>query len=191
MIRPPKAVRLVALAATLAILLACGPGAGNGEQGGANPAATTAAKPSPKKDPLADMVSAVSGGRASGTVELKFALDERPQVGEPLEVEIAVLPVSVLDRVAVHFQVGAGLELRSGGEMPAVNKPERGVPLSHRLTIVPLRDGIFFISAVVLADSPEQSLTRTFSIPIISGQGLPQQAEGGVAAPPRGEAETP
>lgn len=190
MIRPPKAVRLVALAATLAILLACGSGTGNGEQGGANSAATTAAKPPPKKDPLADMVSAVSGGPASAPVELKFALDERPQVGQPLEVEIAVLPVSVLDRVAASFQVGAGLELRAGGQMPVVNKPERGVPLSHRLTIVPLRDGIFFISAVVLADSPELSLTRTFSIPIIAGQGLPQ-ANGSAATPPRGDTETP
>ncbi|MGH8285404.1 MAG: hypothetical protein ACRETT_06520 [Steroidobacteraceae bacterium] len=190
MIRPSKAVRLVALAAPLAIFLACSPGTGEGEPSTSKPSAGTVAKPA-KKDPLADMVSAVSGGRASGPVELKFALAERPQVGQPLEVEIAVLPVSVLDRVAANFQVGAGLELRSGGQMPAVNKPERGVPLSHRLTIVPLRDGIFFISAVVLADSPELSLTRTFSIPIIAGQGVPQQAEGGAAAPPRGDAETP
>jgi hypothetical protein len=143
------------------------------DDGTPDPTATARAKLQKPKDPMADMVSAVSGSRVSEPVELKFRLPHRPEVGKPIEVEIAVLPVSPLDRVAANFSAGTGLELRSGHEMAAIANPEPNVPLPHRLTIVPERDGIFFVSAVVLADS-EQSITRTFSIPIIAGKGLPK-----------------
>jgi hypothetical protein len=169
-LRSSRGLRLCVLAALLASLGAC-ERTPEGEPASSQSSAPVVAKPPAKKDPLADMVSAVSGGPPSAPVELKFALAQRPEVGKSVEVEVAVLPVSVLDRIAASFQAGAGLELQSGGQMQAVDKPQPGVPLSHRLTIVPRRDGIFFVSAVVHADSPEQSLTRTFSIPIIAGQG--------------------
>jgi hypothetical protein len=126
-----------------------------------------------KTDPTADMVAAVSPSNSRGPVELKFLLGDRPQVGRPLEVDIAVLPMKEMDRVAASFQAGAGLELRQGEEMAAIEKPEPGAAISHRITIVPQRDGIFFVSATVHADSPTESITRTFSIPIIAGAGAP------------------
>lgn len=175
-----KAQAFAALALVLAAQLACSDGAD--EQPRAERAEQTPAKSVRQKDPLTDMVSAVSGGKGGAPVELKFSLAERPQVGQPVEIDIAVLPVSPLDRVAAHFQAGDGLVLRSGDEMNAVDRPETGVPLPHRITIVPERDGIFFVSAVVLADSPQQSISRTFSIPIIAGQGL---------SPPKAGAATP
>jgi hypothetical protein len=169
-VRRPWGVGVGVLAAFAAILAGCDRPP---EDGAADAAATAQAKRQKPKDPLADMVSAVSGSRVSEPVELKFRLPHRPEVGKPIDVEIAVLPISPLDRIAANFTAGTGLELRSGHEMAAIANPEPNVPLPHRLTIVPERDGIFFVSAVVLADS-EQSITRTFSIPIIAGEGLPK-----------------
>jgi hypothetical protein len=169
--------------AALLVLGGCDRGAEEAESPGAQRRAAQT-KPEAQKDPLADMVSAVSASKTSAPVELKFALHERPQVGKPIVVEVAVLPVSDLDRVAANFQAGAGLELRSGAQMAVVTKPATGVALSHRLTIVPQRDGIFFVSATVLADSPEQSIARTFSIPIIAGQASPSP-EAAASPPPK------
>lgn len=49
---------------------------------------------------------------------------------------------------------------------------EPGVPLTHRLTLVPARDGVFSISAVALIDTDRSSVTRTFAIPVIVGEGV-------------------
>jgi hypothetical protein len=142
------------------------------------PPAGTANRPA---DSTADMVSAVSPATGA-PVELKFSLGEKPQVGRPVDVEVAVLPVGDVDRIAASFQAGAGLALRSGEHMAAIENPESGAPINHRVTIVPEQDGIFFVSATVNVDTPTQSITRTFSIPIIAGAGVPA-VQGGSAAP--------
>ena len=152
-----------------------------GDQAQEDPTGASA-KRSAQRDPTADMVSAVSGATAQAPVELKFALADRPQVGQPLDVEIAVLPVSEVDRIAASFRAGPGLELRHGEQMAAIQNPEPGAAINHKLTLVPKEDGIFFVSATVHVDSPTASITRTFSIPIIAGTGVPQ-VEGGSAAP--------
>lgn len=162
-------MRLGAIAVAATVLMGCERA---GDQPGSVQRKNAAAAATPAKDPLADMVSAVSGGGSSAPVELKFALGDRPTVGQELQIEVAVLPVSVLDQVAAHFQAGAGLELRDGKQLGPIAKPAAGVPLPHKLTIVPQRDGIFFVTATVHADSPRQQVSRTFSIPIIAGEGM-------------------
>jgi hypothetical protein len=166
-----------AACAFLVVALAGLPGCRPGGDEGAGDASRAKAKTVKPADPLAHMVSAVSPGRQSAPVELKFSLDHRPEVGKPMVIEIAVLPVSELDRIGASFAAGNGLELQAGEQMPSIDRPARGVPLNHRITIVPQREGIFFVSAVVLADSPEQSLTRTFSIPIIAGTAPPPERD--------------
>jgi hypothetical protein len=137
-----------------------------------------AARRAKQADPTADMVTAVSPATARAPVELKFLLGNRPEVGKPLDVEIAVLPVSDVDRISAIFQVGPGLELRQGGQMAVIENPEPNAAINHKITLVPLQDGIFFVSATVHVDSPTQSLTRTFSFPVIAGAGAPPAGDG-------------
>jgi hypothetical protein len=121
---------------------------------------------------LADMVSAVRSGKAPSQIDVKFALRERPVVGEPVDIDVAVIPAHELDQVYATFNATDGLEVTKGGRMPQIQHPEAGAPISHTVTIVPRRDGIFFVSAMVLADSPTDSTTYSFSIPIIAGAGI-------------------
>lgn len=118
---------------------------------------------------LADMVGAVSLGKASPDIDLKFALKERPAVGEPVDIDVALIPGHELDQVYATFSATDGLEIRKGGTMPKVEHPEPGAPIPHTVTIVPQRDGIFYIRAIVLADSAANSVTHSFSIPVIAG----------------------
>jgi hypothetical protein len=134
------------------------------------------AAPDPAELALANMVSAVSAGKPSGDIELKFALRKRPVVGESVDVDLALIPGQDLDRVYATFQAGDGLELTKGGKTAEIDHPPAGIPIPHTLTIVPQRDGVFYVSAVVLTDSSTQSVTRSFSIPVIAGAGISDPA---------------
>ena len=133
---------------------------------------------------LADMVSAVSSGKAPTAIDLKFALRERPVVGEPVDIDIALIPAQDIERVYATFNATDGLEISKGGRTPQMEHPEIGAPISHTVTIVPQRDGIFFVNATVLADLEANSITHTFSIPVIAGAGISAAGASGAAAPP-------
>jgi hypothetical protein len=133
---------------------------------------------------LRDMVSAVSSGKASPEIDLKFALRERPVVGEPVDIDVAVIPGHDLDQIYATFSAADGLEVTQGGRMAQMEHPEAGAPISHTVTIVPQRDGIFFVTATVLADSPTNSVTHLFSIPVIAGAGIAGRGASGPIAPP-------
>jgi hypothetical protein len=135
-----------------------------------------------------DMVNAVSPGKGGPPVQLKFELRGRPQVGQPVDVEVALVPIAPnIDRLQAVFQPGDGLEVVSGAAIAPVEKPPEGVPIRETLTVLPKRDGIFTVTALVSVDSDTTSLVRTFSIPLIAGAGLPELAaksEGGDGATP-------
>jgi hypothetical protein len=119
-----------------------------------------------------DMVAAVSASKVGPPVSLKFALNQRPGVGEPIDVEVALIPVSDLTRLFAKFQPSTGLTLVKGGESPQYDRPKTGEALHHTVTVMASVDGIYYITAAVVADAEESSLTRTFSIPVIAGKGV-------------------
>lgn len=164
---------LVALSFTAGVV-GCGSaeeGSANADGKGANSQATR--KPAVDASKVhPDMVSAVSAGAAGPPVALKFALNQRPMVGEPIEVEVALIPVSELTRLFVRFQPSAGLTLVKGAESPQFERPKTGEPIHHTVTVMANVDGIYYITAAVVADAEDSSLTRTFSIPVIAGNGV-------------------
>jgi len=60
-----------------------------------------------------------------------------------------------------------------GGQIPAADRPPEGVSIAHTIRVLPKRDGIFTLSAVLTVDSAGQSNRETYSIPIIAGSGMP------------------
>jgi hypothetical protein len=174
--------RVVAVAClTLAGTLACGsqekssvPGAGVSKTHKAK-----AAKPNGQPD-LGDMVAAVGASRAGPPVEMKFLLSARPEVGQVVDVDVALIPRAPLpDTLAASFQAVEGLEIVDGAQLEQVEKLANGSPIHHIVKIIPKRDGIFALSAVVTFSQDNQDLNRTFSIPVIAGEGLPQHVAKG------------
>jgi hypothetical protein len=124
-----------------------------------------------------DMVAAVSPGKGGPPVGLKFELRSNPEAGQPLDIDIAVLPdAPTINLLHARFQCGEGLDLIEGGELEAVEKPAQGSVIRHVLRLVPKRDGIFVINASVSLDLADDSIVRTFTIPVIVGDGLPELA---------------
>jgi hypothetical protein len=135
---------------------------------------------------LSDMVAAVTPAKAGPPVELKFELRESPQAGQMLDVDIAVVPdAPQIDRIYAKFQGGPGLDLVEGAELTSVDKPAAGAVIRHVVRVLPKEDGIFTVSATVSVDLTNDSITRSYSIPVIVGEGLPERtAQTEVAAGP-------
>ncbi len=123
-----------------------------------------------------DMVSAVSASKARGPVEVKFAIPHRPEVGQPIEIELAITPSIELERLVARFQASDGLELVSGAETGRLDRPAIGAVISHTVTVIPKADGIYAVTAVIVTDSPTDSVARNFSIPLIAGAGISEPA---------------
>jgi len=124
------------------------------------------------------MVGAFSGLRGQQSlVDLKFKVTRRPSVGEPVDIELEIIPTVELERLFGRFQVADGLQIVSGAETEHFDHPAKGVPVTHKLTVTAKADGIFYVTAVLLADSDKESVARNFSFPLIAGQGLSEAPE--------------
>ena len=142
--------------------------------------ASTATKGAVRKGPVpvgdADMVAAFSATRSqsgqAGLVDLRFKLDQRPAAGQPVDIELALIPAVDLERLFARFQAVEGLQIVSGAETEHFEHPAVGQPMKHKVTVIAKTDGIFYLTAVVLADSDKESVARTFALPLIAGQGL-------------------
>jgi hypothetical protein len=166
----------VAFAAVAALVAGCDKSDSETAGGGPTTKASTGTKAVDASKVRSDMVTAVSASKLGPPVALKFALHQRPMVGEPVDVEVAVIPTSPLVRLFVRFQPSTGLTLVKGGETPQYENPVAGEPLQHVVTVMANNDGIFYITAAVVADAENSSLTRTFSIPVIAGEGVTETA---------------
>jgi hypothetical protein len=122
-----------------------------------------------------DMVAAVSAGKGGPPVGLKFELRSSPQAGQPLDLDFAILPdAQSIERINAKFQGSDGLEVMEGGDLAAVDKPAQGTVIRHVVRVVPQQDGIYTVTAAVSVDLASDSITRTFTIPVIVGEGLPE-----------------
>jgi hypothetical protein len=159
--------------AAAALLLGCGSGSSSDA---AKPA--TAGPVSRKAANAADalsrnMVSAVAANKPSALpIQVKFELRERPQVGQPVEVNLAIVPMSAsVDRVSGKVEGEEGLEVIEGGQIAATDRPAEGVPIRQSVKVLPKQEGIFTVHAVVSVDAAGQTSTEAYAMPLIAGGG--------------------
>ncbi len=171
-----KTILLVAMAA-LTGLAGCGssetPADAAAQKAKAAPKAKTGAVPVDAT--IADMTPAVTVTKGPSSVDLRFEVLAKPQPGQPLEVDLALIPKSpTLERVTVKFDGDNGLDLVKGADPIAVDKPAPGVTIRRTVTVLPKADGIYTLIAIVTAASDGDSRTTTYSVPVICGAGLPE-----------------
>jgi hypothetical protein len=131
----------------------------------------------PGEESVADMVAAVSATKTDSPVQVKFTLAERPELGQEVDLRVVVLPGAPnLDSLSMSFQVMDGLDIVDGADTVTIDKPADGTPVRHTLKLIPKRDGIFAVTAVVSTNLANQTTTRMYSIPVIAGAGLPELA---------------
>jgi hypothetical protein len=134
--------------------------------GGKTPAAAAVARL--KNDSDADMVAAVSDDNSGTPVFVSYRLTARPQLNQPLDVEVAITPDKRVKVLTMHlsFRGGDGLELRSA---PRVEIADAGAEEVFRQTVsvVPTVNGVLQLHLTALVDSTADSLARSYAIPVV------------------------
>jgi hypothetical protein len=163
------------LAALTAVLSLTGCGSGSPAGGTAAAPGKHSAKGSASADALAGMVNGVApAGTATSSVQVKFQLEQRPEVAQPLNVDVVIVPVyGSLERISGRLSGDDGLDMVSGQEIRAIEKPVEGTPIHHSVQVLPKRDGVFTLTATLTVDSEGQSTSQSFSTPVIAGENPP------------------
>ena len=163
---------LGALLALVGVVAGCG--SGSSDSPGARHAAVRKAV-SASDTASRSMVNAVADPKGEPVpVQVKFQLASRPDVAQSLEIDLAIVPISgSVDRIVGTIQSEDGLDLVDGDKIAVADRSLEGVPITHTVHVLPKRDGIFTLSAVLTIDSAGQSNRETYSIPVIAGAGMP------------------
>jgi hypothetical protein len=130
---------------------------------------SSAVKPIPASALNPDLVNAVSTANSTTPISLKFRIEQKPLVGQPVGIELTLIPAQGVDIDHIHasFQVSDGMQLASERAFD-VEQPEAGVPLEHELTVLPQQPGVLQITATVVVDSDSGSIARIYAIPVIA-----------------------
>jgi hypothetical protein len=117
-------------------------------------------------------------------VRLKFRLAEAPHVGQPLQVELALIqePKLAIEAMHVSIQTREGLQLKSPAAVDFPS-PQVGATQLIPVSLQPLQQGILGLSVTVLVNTERDSLTRSFAIPLIVVPGDGGQGAMADAAP--------
>ena len=185
--------RSLLLSAAVAVLCA-----GCGWHSSGDGAKPTAAKPltrnasSATDELMHNMVSAVAATKPSSMpIQVKFDLRDRPRVGQPTEVVLAIVPMSAsVDRVSGKVEGDEGLEVVDGAQIAATDRPPEGSPIRQTVKVLPKQEGIFTVHALVTVDAGGQTSTETYAIPVMAagdssdspGQPVGQGAAAAIAA---------
>lgn len=118
---------------------------------------------------LKRMVSGVSAAKDESIIDLKFELKDRPQLGQPLDITIALLPKVSAATMRVTYTSADTRALQATAEAAEYRDVQPGNIYRHELNVVPKDNGVYYVSAVVLLDSDAGSISRTFAIPVVVG----------------------
>lgn len=137
-----------------------------------NPTPTVKKAPSPaKKGPTAEeltagMVQAAPQGRSPLAIDMKFDLGSRPTLGQPLEINVALVPQ--ISGGPASLQVN-GLTGFASTETSAFEIPdlEPGEVYRHTLKLTPSSEGLQVVNISVSVKHEDVNETKLFSIPVI------------------------
>lgn len=135
-------------------------------------AAGPAAKASDGVDP--DLVGAVSTGAPEPAITLRFRLDARPVVGQPVQLLLALAPTPGAGIVHIHgaLQSGDELQIQSPRSFDVDVTPDGTVP-SQPVTVIPRQPGVLSLTAVLSLGPEGSTPSRTYLIPLIATAATP------------------
>jgi len=140
--------------------------------------APTLAKRGPTPDELTTgMVEAVTIGKSAVPVALKFDLPQRPVVGRPLEVVIAVMPQVAANSAVVQATASAGLQIAANAASIAMPALDPTQVYRFSIPVTPTGDGVQLLGLTVSLKQEDDTESRSFSIPIIVGAGPAENSQ--------------
>ena len=105
---------------------------------------------------------------------IKYEFAARPEVGRPVQLEIALIPSAGVDSIEATFSGMEGMTL-AGPLTASVADAQAGEPYKHTLSVLADRSGVFYITASINTQISGVTLGRTFAIPFVAGVVAPVQ----------------
>ena len=135
---------------------------------GAHPKRAPAVKRGPSPEELtAGMVEAVTTGKSTVPVAVKFDLPQRPIAGQPTQVTLAVMPQIEADPATLVVSGSDSLVLAPGSGPIVIPAVEPTQVYRHNIELTPTVEGVQLLSLSVTLKHDEITETRAFSVPII------------------------
>jgi hypothetical protein len=129
--------------------------------------APAALKQGPTAEELtAGMVQAAPQGKSPLALDMKFDLGSRPQVGRPLEVNVALIPQMAGGPVSLQVTGSTGFASAEASlfEIPDM---EPGEVYRHTLNLTPSSEGLQVVNVTVSVKHEDANDSKVFSIPVI------------------------
>ena len=140
------------------------------------PASATSAPAAVKRGPTpeeltAGMVEAVTIGKSTAPVAVKFDLPQRPSVGKRFEIVIAVLPQIAASSAVVQVSASAGLQIAPNLAPIEIPSLDPGQVYRLSIPVTPTVDGVHLLGLSVSLKQDDSAESRSFSVPIIVAPG--------------------
>jgi len=140
------------------------------------PAVAAAAKPKPvvqKQGPsaadlTAGMVEAAPQGKSQAPVELKFDLAQRPKVGQPLEISLALITQEDASPATIQVSGSDGVTVVANASNFEIATAEAGEVYRQTVNVTPTAEGVQLVGVSVSLKHDEITDVKSFSIPIIA-----------------------
>ncbi len=116
----------------------------------------------------AGMVQAASQGKSQVPVELKFDFSQRPKVGQPLEVNLALIAQISASPATIQVNGTDDVAVAPGGNQFDIPAEEAGEVYRHTVSVTPGAEGVVLLGVTVSLKHDELTDQRAFSIPIIA-----------------------
>ena len=115
----------------------------------------------------AGMVEAATQGKSQLPVTLKFGLKQRPTLGQPLDIDIAVIPQINASPADLQVTGGEGLTVAPESNKVELAAVEAGQVYRQVVTVTPTVDGVLLLGLTLSLKHDDVTDSRTFSIPLI------------------------
>ncbi len=119
------------------------------------------------EEQTADMVLAATPGKSDVPVSLKFDLPQRPKIGAPLDLNIALLAQIPAESAQIDVSAPNGLELASIDARTLIRDVRPDEVYRHTLQLTPTAAGVLFLNLNVTLKHDEITETRSFTVPLI------------------------
>jgi hypothetical protein len=178
---------------SVVLLAACNSKPASEEAGAkaAKPKPAAAAKPAVAvNDSTAKMARAVGNGKPGAAVDIKYDILARPAAGTPVQVDVALIPGPGVDSMEATFTGMDGITL-AGSLTASFPEVKSGETYKHTLSLLPDRNGVFYITVAVNTQMAGNTLGRTFSLPFVVGKTPVQEKPAAPAVDATGQAIEP
>ena len=118
----------------------------------------------------AGMTLAVGIGKAALPLQLKFELANRPQAGQALDINLALLPQIPADAAIIQVSPSDGVEVPNAMSQLSVSALDEGGVYRETLSVTPTKDGILLVGVNLTLKHDDIEETKGYSVPIIVGE---------------------